>query len=248
MKKLALIASALFVFLGATAIAACKTQKASTETVTITKNVEAFSKIDAFSALTVIYKQGDRYSVTIRIPEHMQEYFKFRQIGDEIEFGFKPPKSMSINNNNAGTIVTVTSPRIREIELSGACSFVAEEISQSSDKLEIDLSGATSVKIGNLKAKKLEVEASGASNINIGKLIADKTEIDISGASSTTISGVTSLLKVDVSGATAVNLENLKAQEGSIEASGAAKVNTNILRVTSSECSGMSRIKNSTSK
>lgn len=87
-----------------------------------------------------------------------------------------------------------------------------------------------------------ELQASGASKVKIADLKNSALRVDMSGASKADLSGETSELTIDVSGASNVEAEGLNAVTASIEASGASKVAVAVSQDLKSEASGASKI------
>lgn len=86
----------------------------------------------------------------------------------------------------------------------------------------LDVSGAATVSLSNIKNLSLNVDASGASKISV--------------------SGETAKLIVDISGATKVNADELRATDALIEASGASYVGVHVSGELRSDLSGASRV------
>ena len=114
-------------------------------------------------------------------------------------------------------------PTIEDIELSGAANLTATGTFKTRE-LDIDLSGATSVKGLQISGSELTIECSGASNITITGDFSNSIEADASGASNITIEG--------------------NSRDLDIEASGASNVHvTGEHKYTETSCSGASTIK-----
>ena len=86
------------------------------------------------------------------------------------------------------------------------------------------------------------LEVSGAASVAVNDLKNTNLSVDSSGASKISISGETSKLMIDVSGATKVDAENLKAENATIDASGASKVSVNVSGELRADASGASKI------
>jgi len=86
----------------------------------------------------------------------------------------------------------------------------------------LDISGASSGNISNVKANSLDLRASGASKIKID--------------------GQVKNLKADASGASAIDAENLQAENAEVEASGASKAAVAVTNDLDVNASGASKI------
>lgn len=123
-----------------------------------------------------------------------------------------------------------------DISLANACQMYASEGTLREDKLEIDLSTASSLEIERLSLNELDLEASGASSFKANSIELNDSNFDLSGASSVEISKILAdEIDLELSGAS-----NFKALIGSVdrislEASGASKadmINVEAARAT----------------
>lgn len=87
---------------------------------------------------------------------------------------------------------------------------------------KLDISGAASATLSNVKNSSLDIQSSGASKINV--------------------SGETAKLTIDVSGATKINADELKAEDAVIESSGASYISVNVSGDLRSDVSGASKV------
>ncbi|MEI9807523.1 MAG: DUF2807 domain-containing protein [Bacteroidota bacterium] len=121
----------------------------------------------------------------------------------------------------AGIKVYVTAPVFNDIEASGACKVISENMLTASGKMEIRVSGASEAKL-EVKAPNISAELSGASGITLTgetkdfsldgdgashamcfSLMAENVNIDVSGASNAEVFASVKL-EVDASGASEV--------------------------------------------
>jgi len=219
-----------------------KTITPSKTMVTVTKDVTAFTDIEISNAIKVIYKQGPNHTVTAKVPENLVDYFRLTQSGNEIELEFY---GKNVNIRDRGDIlVTVTSPRLKSVDISGASAFTSDEISMVGDEIEFEVSGASSVSLGKLKAGELKIDISGASSFSGNDVVAKTSDIEVSGASSVKLNGATEKMKLEVSGASSASLGKYRATNGKVEVGGVSSASTNIENVISVESSGMSKFKN----
>lgn len=222
--------------------AAALIPSAEAKTVTETRSIKSFEKLEASTALNIIYVQGTPVSFKISGDEQDVAATKIKQSGDKLKIWRTDCEQKNFGRNRTVT-VTVTTPVIREIDLSGACDFSAKRLSYSGD-VEIDTSGASKVSISDLSAQNVEIDVSGASNIEVGKSSTRRIDLDLSGASKASIAGNTGYLYLDCSGASDASLGKLKAVEGKIDVSGASKATTNVQQLRKSSSSGAATFRN----
>ncbi|MDE5811179.1 MAG: DUF2807 domain-containing protein [Muribaculaceae bacterium] len=203
--------------------------------------VAEFNQLQASSAIKVVYQQStDRtYSATLTAPENLIPYFIYTQNGNTLNFRLK---EVSINGNPNIT-VTVTSPELTNVNLSGACDFDSNSINQSETPLALIASGASDITINNLTVKDVNAQISGASELEINAVNANDVTIDVSGASDAVIGGTAQTVTLNASGASGIKAGKLQAAAGSVIASGASDIKANIKNVTMQSSTGSSTIK-----
>ena len=227
MKKSAIISIATVVLLATFAckIHASRTLVPSENTVTLTKNVNPFSKIDAGGIINVIYKTGPKHSVIVRVPENMRDNVSVKVDKNTLDLGTRNLNNVNIKGS-ANIVVTVTSPRLKEVELGGTATFKAETLSTSSDNIIFDLGGASKATVNAIRATKVDVDLSGASHMYVGEITATRAVFDLSGASHLGLKALrTQNLGIDLSGAVGIKWSDVKVSgKTSIDVSGATSV------------------------
>jgi hypothetical protein len=107
----------------------------------------------------------------------------------------------------------------------------------------LKVSGASTVKISDmLTTDKLKLDVSGASSIK-GYVIADEFVIKTSGASSVSLTGNAKLSKIEVSGASSFKGYEFNTVRCFAEARGASSINISVSKELSAEANGASNIK-----
>jgi hypothetical protein len=214
MKKLLLVPSiALF------SLAACNMNRVKGNGHVISKSFTdtGFKDVDVSSSLRVYLKQGNDYSVKIDAEDNILELMKVRTEGDVLKIGFRDNISASPTREIK---VYITAPEFRNLEASGACSFISQG-SIKGNVVKLDLSGASSSQL-EVETNKLEVDASGASEISLkGKT----TYFSVDGSGSTEIHSFPLLAehtKVSISGSG--DAEVYAGQSLDVEISGAGDV------------------------
>jgi hypothetical protein len=160
-----------------------------------TVEVTPFEKIDVASALTLKLKQEEPASVTIEADDNLlplvKTQFKNGEFSEWIdsELGLSPTKPI---------LVSVSTPKVSSVRLSGACAGESEKL--SSESLFLETSGASSFTAA-LQVKKLVGDSSGASWLQLSGS-AEQVKIDLSGASHFKGADLTCVdVAVDTSGA-----------------------------------------------
>ena len=144
-------------------------------------------------------KQGEAFSVIIRLDDNLVEQLQVEKFGSTLKIGLKPDVSIV---SNATLEAEITMP-----ELTG-----------------LDLSGASNASISGFKStKNLTVDLSGSSSLG-GDIEAGDTSFDLSGSSEANLIGSGGNLTLDASGSSDVDLSDFPVADAEIDASGASTV------------------------
>lgn len=161
-----------------------------------TRNTESFNGIDAGGSVDIYIKQDSVFSVKVETDENLQEYIVTEVRGDVLHI--KQEDNTSLRTTKLK--IYVSAPLYKRLEASGACKIYSENKITSSEKLNIDLSGASDAVL----------------DINIPKV-----EAGLSGAGSVELKGETKDLNIDGSGSTEIRCFDLKAENVNVDISGA---------------------------
>lgn len=163
-----------------------------------------YSGLDVSNAFQVT--MSDQVTdVVVTVGDLAHENVVVKVVDGKLHIGFKP--GMFNNYNGVATAVIPVSI-LRDLELSGASSFMGD---LTGDEVEIDLSGASTYR-GNVTADELDIDLSGASTYT-GNAFTNKLDIDLSGASTATIDGsCQTTMEIDISGASRLNAANLNTE------------------------------------
>lgn len=160
------------------------------------RNVSGFSKIDASGAINLeIATQNSDFNVTVEADDNLLQYIKTEASGDTLKIyseGNISPKT-KIN-------VKISMRELSDLDISGASSANITNI--KSDSLELTASGASKI-LANGVVKTVKTDASGASTIDAEKLVTEDADVNSSGASKVIVAPSNDL-NADASGASSV--------------------------------------------
>lgn len=213
MKRLALTLIAI--------IAAVSASNA--QNITKSYTVKGFSSISASHAFDVEVTSGDKYAVTLDIPQSYLDYLVIEKNEGTLVLGFKKTLPKKLSNLRETCKAYITMPELRGIYLSGASKInVKDNVDIAMGKMEIEISGASKINGLTVKAPEVDIEVKGASKADIN-ITTSKVEADVSGASKLVMTGIAGELELEVSGASSVNAKNAKADDVELDCSGASK-------------------------
>lgn len=214
MKRIALIISALLIV---------TSSLFANNTVTRNYDFGKITSIEAGSIFSIEITQGNEKGVRVECDEVFAEHLDIKYSDGELKLALKPNSRIDAKRDNQGIKVFLQMPAIEELDLSGAATLMATG-EFTTNEVDIEISGATSVKGLNLSGKKLSLDCSGASSIELAGEFSREMDAEISGASNVLLN---------------VNGNNLIA-----EVSGAAKLTVNgAHNNTDISCSGASYVK-----
>jgi len=190
----------LVVFLVVALLSACNPDDAtwgSGNVVNHEVTASGFDRVDAGAAFSVDIRQGESYSVMIRIDDNLVRCLDVYTSGGTLHIGFKPECWI----NNATTMeAQITMPRLAGLNLSGASHGTITGF-KSSESLAVEISGASSLE---------------------GDIEAGNVRLDLSGASHATLTGSGGNLTAGASGASGIDLGSFPVKDASVQLSGAS--------------------------
>jgi len=184
--------------------------------VTQQKDFSDFSAIEVSSAFEVEISQSSFYGISITADDNVIDYIQVSKTGNTLNVGIQTGSYQSTTLQ-----VEIEMPEIDSLRLSGATSGIIEDFS-SSEPFVVELSGASSLEMGDMNVGDFEVEVSGAStltaegsgndlvsivegasNLDLTDFPVHNSELIVSGASQATVN-MNGTLDATVSGASTV--------------------------------------------
>jgi uncharacterized protein YfiM (DUF2279 family) len=159
------------------------------------REVSEFKAINVGGVFKVEITAQKDFDVQIEADDNLLQYIKTETDGETLEISTE--KRISTRNP---IIVKIGAPDIENLEVSGASSVSLGNL--NNDSLKVNLSGASNVKTEGF-TKNLKIELSGASRINAENLQSENVSVDASGASKADVFASTKL-EADLSGASKV--------------------------------------------
>ena len=160
------------------------------------RDVSDFNKVDAGGAINIEVSVQKDFYVEVQADDNLLANIKTEVSGDTLKIYSEDRISPKTRIN-----VKISMPEIEGLEVSGASSGVVSNV--KADSLELKASGASKIKIDGA-AGNLEADASGASTIDAENLKVEDANVDASGASSAIVSASNDL-KVNASGASKIS-------------------------------------------
>ena len=179
-------------------------------------NFSDFNRVDVGYAFEVEIDQSSSYSISITADDNVFEHIQVTKEGGTLKLDFRRVLGLGSVNLKA----KVTMPQLRGLEFSGATRGTVSGFS-STEKLDVDVSGASSLDLVDISADDVKFEVSGASEV-IGDIAAADADFDVSGASTVQLEGSAIDIVVDAFGASRVKLAAFSIDNADVELSGAS--------------------------
>ena len=205
--------------------------------VTQSRTTEKFNSVDVSGAINVYVKQDSaQQTIKVETDDNLQEYIDIHEdngvlyISQRDNYSLDPSKKIK---------VYISATYFKRFNISGASNIYSENKLVSSETLDIDMSGASEIKLDvkaprinaditgassvmiSGKTKDFNVEGSGASDIKSFDLMTENTTLDISGACSAEVFASVKL-DVQASGASGIKYKGNAAVNQDV--SGASSV------------------------
>jgi hypothetical protein len=241
MKKALISIFLSVVVLSLIAFPGCKGTITGGNTVTEKKDVTNFTTLDIGSAFEVDIKQSDTYSLTIEADESLIDYIEVTQTGTSLRIYLSPRHiftDFTLGSRKMKAIITM--PNLYSLALSGASKGTVTGFNSQAN-LNLEVSGATTLKLVNMAAGNVQAEVSGASTMT-GNLTAADANFIVSGASTMNLTGLANIMVIEVSGASRAELEQFKTKIVTSEVSGASTATIHVEQTLNVEVSGASSL------
>ena len=177
-----------------------------------------FDKVEVSNAFTLDIRQGEDFSVIIRVDDNLLEHLEVVKQGSTLKIGLEPGRTYNIRR--ATMEAEVIMPKLTGLELSGATQTTISGF-ESTERLDVDVSGASQLR---------------------GDIEAGDARFDVSGASRVILSGSAGDLTIDASGASTANLADFTVGDADVQASGASTVTVDVSGRLDAEASGASSV------
>jgi len=211
------------------------------EVITEEKDFTDFTYVDVGGAFEVEIIQSGTFSTTISADASLFDYISVSKKGDTLRISLKPRHIFTDFTLQAKTLkAEITMPALYGLYLSGASKGTVSGF-KSSEDLELEISGASSLDIVDFEAGDVEFEVSGASKVS-GNMIASDAEFEVSGASKVELKGSANNITLDTSGASNADLADFPLNNADVEVSGASEATLNLKGRLDCVLSGASRL------
>ena len=191
----------------------------SSNITTVERTVDSYNKLDVSDAFNVVVTfSEEEESVFVEANDNLHQYIQIDNSNNALRV--KMANNITLSGKEAILNIFIKTKNISAFYISGASQLKLDNL-LSTDNVEIDLSGASSMR-GEIQVDEMRVELSGSSILSLN---GESNILDLSFSGASTMNDFdfkTNNLNADLSGASNVSLEVNNKLE--VDASGASNV------------------------
>jgi hypothetical protein len=201
-------------------------------------NFSDFTRVEVGNAFEVEIVQADSYRVSITADDNLFEYIQVSKAGETLKISLK---LLPLRPLFTTLRAEITMPQLYGLGLSGATHGTVSGFS-STENLDIEVSGASSLDMSDIAAGDTRFAVSGASKASGDITASGNAQLNLSGASSVQLQGSASDVVIDASGASRVELDNFPVDNADVTLTGASRATVNLDGRLDANLSGASKI------
>ena len=195
-----------------------------------------FKRIEVSNAFTVDVTRSDTYEVSITLNDNIFNDLDISMSGDTLRISINPFTHFVNTTQRA----MISLPELDALTITGACQAVVSGF-QSDGNLDLEVTGASSMDISDLKVADTTIDVIGASHLS-GSLVTNNADFNVTGASSINLTGSASKMQVDVIGASHAALTDFIVGDVAVTAVGASSVEVEVHGTLDINISGVSTL------
>jgi hypothetical protein len=207
------------------------------------KNIETrqfdysgFKRIEVSYAFKVDVTRSDTYSVSVTMNDNIFNDLDISITGDTLRIGMKSFKHFVSTTQHAA----ISLPELDALVITGACQAVVSGF-QSDGNLDLEVNGASSMEINDLKTADANIKVLGFSHLS-GSLITNNCDFEVTGASNIKLTGSAYKMQLNVIGASHAALTDFIVEDASVMAEGASTAEVEVHGTLDVDISGVSTL------
>lgn len=205
---------------------------------TESRNALIFNQIVNTTAADVIYRKSDVITISVRAESNLLDNLVTEIVNGKLEIRTEPGSACL--DYNQKPVITVTSPSIDKIILSGSGDVSADTISGNSMSMELTGSGDLFAEF--ISCDELSLFISGSGNADIKKSLCEDSDLWISGSGDLGINGNCNSGKLRISGSGDINADDFMILTADETISGSGNIYTYVENSLTAVISGSGNI------
>lgn len=205
---------------------------------TESRNTSSFNQIENSTEADVIYRQSDNVSITVKAESNLLGHIVTETVNGNLKIKTDPWNACL--DYHERPVITVTSPELKNIILSGSGTLFADIM--SSNSIIIRLSGSGDIVTENISCDNLTVSLSGSGDIKITDASCKDADIFLSGSGNICISGDSNNGHLRISGSGNIDSDGLQLNTATETISGSGNIFTHVVSSLIAVISGSGNI------
>jgi hypothetical protein len=197
-----------------------------------------FNKIENSTSIDIIYKRSDTTGITIKADENLLDYIITETNNNTLEIRTRDGNTCL--DFDSRPVITITSPGLESIFVSGSGTFVADEM--TGNNVSVKMSGSGDLSTDKITCTELTVTLSGSGNMDINNCTSVNSDIYLSGSGSISVSGLSEGAGLRISGSGKIYAANWMLSSADAIISGSGDIFTNVEKTLTALISGSGNI------
>lgn len=205
---------------------------------TESRNASSFNQIENTTVADVIYRQSDDVTITVTAESNLLGHIVTENNNGTLRI--RTDHWNTCLDYTERPVITVTSPALKNIDLSGSGNIFADIMSGNS--LIIKLSGSGKIVTESLSCNDLSVIISGSGDVEISEAFCQDADFNLSGSGDLDISGTSDKGHYRISGSGDIKADEFQLNTATETISGSGDIFTYVTTSLTAAISGSGNI------
>ena len=183
-----------------------------------------FDQIDNSTSCNIIYRKADTASILITAEQNILDHIVTEVCNHKLEIRIRPLGI--ILDYSKRPEITVTSPSLNEVNLSGSGSLSADEMSGTSVSARV--SGSGNIEVNRINCTDLSAMVSGSGDIALKVAECTYSDISTSGSGTISVTGQCDKENARISGSGKIDGRNFLTNSATMSISGSGNIYGNV--------------------
>ena len=188
------------------------------------RRTTSFDKINNSTSFEIVYKKADTTGVSIMAEQNLINHIETNVYGHILKITTSP--GTVCLDYTVKPVITVTSPLLKQAEISGSGDFLADTI--SGDEIILKISGSGDISAEQISCDLSQFTISGSGNIDIANLICPNIDILITGSGNATVRGEGENSHLRITGSGNIYSGSFQVKTASVIISGSGNAYTDV--------------------
>jgi len=205
---------------------------------TESRNTSSFNQIENSTGADVIYRQSDNVSISVKAESNLLGHIVTETFNGKLRIS--TDRHVTCIDYHEKPVITVTSPELKNVELSGSGNLFADILSGNS--VIIKLSGSGDVIAESLSCDDLSLVISRSGDIEISEASCQDADFNLSGSGDIDIRGESERGHFRISGSGDINSGEFQLSNATETISGSGNIFTWVVNSLTAVISGSGNI------